>query len=248
MQEFIRSQRQLFDNRLCFRRNIKWWVVFLSVFKRWSVRSISSKLNISSILKLRILSSFKKHLHINFTNQLKIAKSKSKLNEEHLEWIKEYLMHNTSRCFTSIEITQEFNRNFIESIQVSNSTIKRALKKSLEWSISKIERISKRATGQTHKRLLLESMPLQLILINKGYELVWIDEFCLSSRQDELYGWWSRGSKRCVLFDYWQFSMSFIVTFSKSVFYGIMNFEQTNNSETFGLLIKRLLSRIKSAF
>ena len=117
----------------------------------------------------------------------------------------------------------------------------------MECSISKIERISKRATGQTHKRLLFESMLLQLILIDKGYELVWIDEFSLSSRQDELYGWWSRGSKRYVLFDDWQFSMSFIVAFSKSVFYRIMGVEQTNNSETFGLFIKRLLSRIKSA-
>ena len=72
-----------------------------------------------------------------------------------------------------------------------------------------------------------------------GYELVWIDIFLLSRRNNSIYGWCTSGIKR---YDFHKnsFSMSFFVAFSKEKLYGIMGLQCTVNSLIFGLFVKRL--------
>ena len=61
-------------------------------------------------------------------------------------------------------------------------------------------------------------------------EMIYFDEFSLSGRHTNVYGWTKIGSKGYIAQNSESFQMGFIVGFSRSHFYGIMG--TTNTVDT----------------
>ena len=64
-----------------------------------------------------------------------------------------------------------------------------------------------------NKRKLFESAILQVKLESDGQELIYIDEFSLSSRYNNFYGWSKRGEQGYIKTNYESFSMYFVIAF-----------------------------------
>ena len=167
-------------------------------------------------------------------------KTQSKLEENHVKWISNFIESHEKEHYSVSTIQERFNEFYQEELTISNSTVKRVLKNKLGMVYKKLERINKKASGKSSIRSFCEALTLQLELLNDGYELIYIDEFSISSRRNPMYGWWRKGFKRYTYYFESPFCMSFIVAFSSSKFYAIMGVNGTINAAIFGLFLKRL--------
>ena len=77
-------------------------------------------------------------------------------------------------------------------------------------------------------------------LENEGIEIIYIDEFSLSSKKIGFYGWSKRGCKSFLKHFGQSFTMSFIAALSQDRIYGIMGKDGTGNSETIKIFVKEL--------
>ena len=82
---------------------------------------------------------------------------------------------------------------------------------------------------------------LQLILENEGYELLFMDEFSLSSRYNKYYGWAEKGKNGYLPLIYDSFSMLFVICFSNKQFYAIKGSSQPMNLEFIKNFVKNVI-------
>ena len=62
---------------------------------------------------------------------------------------------------------------------------------------------------------------IQIILLDKGYELLYLDEFLINLRDKSMYGWWSIGVKFLIKTHQADLSMSFMIGVSAQRIYGV---------------------------
>ena len=72
---------------------------------------------------------------------------------------------------------------------VSDKTIRKALKNDLGYSYKILENIEPKTISEDKIRTFYENAALQLMLDKKQYNIIYIDEFGLSSRKFKIYGW-----------------------------------------------------------
>ena len=82
---------------------------------------------------------------------------------------------------------------------------------------------------------------LQFTLKSKGCELLFMDEFYLSSRYNNYYGWTEKGKKVNLFLIYDSFSMFFVICFSSKQFYAIKESSQSMNSEFINSFVKDVI-------
>ena len=163
-----------------------------------------------------------------------------KFKDEHVLWVKEYVDSKATKYFTAAHIWSAFNTNFGDDMKISVSTVTRILKNKLKMKYKKLEKTDLRTLNPTSKRFMAESLSLQLELLQENYELIWVDEFSLSSRASNMHEWCMVGMKKYVNFHVNAFWMNFIVVFSRRSFYGIMGVKGSTDSLIFGLFLKQL--------
>ena len=88
----------------------------------------------------------------------------------------------------------------------------------------------------------MESAMLQLTLENEGYELLFMDEFSLSSCYNNYYGWTEKGKKGYLSLIYDSFSMFFVICFSGHQFYAIKESNKPMNSEFIRDLVEDVIA------
>ena len=93
------------------------------------------------------------------------------------------------------------------------STVTKILKNKLKMKYKKFEKTNVRTLNLSSKRFMAESLSRQLELFQENYELIWVDEFPLSSRASNMHEWCMVGKKRYVNFHVNAFWMNFIVAF-----------------------------------
>ena len=81
----------------------------------------------------------------------------------------------------------------------------------------------------------------QLKLSNSEIEIICIDEFKLQSRSSNMYGWWRKEVDRWITNYASSFSMSFIIAYSSSKFYGKVGTSDTFNILMFGYFLNQLM-------
>ena len=99
-----------------------------------------------------------------------------------------------------------------------------------------------------NKRKLFESAILQVKLESDGQELIYIDEFSLSSRYNNFYGWSKRGEQGYIKTNYESFSMYFVIAFSSSHLYGIKGLSNQMNSNYICNFIKEMIKTRRNLF
>ena len=88
-------------------------------------------------------------------------------------------------------------------------------------------------------------MKLQCLLKTKDFELVFIDEFHLSSRKPKFRGWSFGDKSSKIIMPIDGFSMYFIIAVSEKQFYGIIANAKANNAEIFIHFLSNLLKSFK---
>ena len=219
-------------------------VIFQYYVKRWCKESISTKLQLSKLIISKIIWYFKKLSKHNDQQILSYNKRKTKFNDEHIEWIGDYIKNHENQHYTINMIMQAFNDHFGDAWTLSASTLRDIIKNKLWMRFRKIEKANTKTYRTTNVRLLWESMALQWELQYLGYELIFIDEFSWSSRNNNVYGWCRSDIKRRIESKVDTFKISCIVAFSKFRFYGLMGSSGTIDSTIFGIFLYKLLKSI----
>ena len=80
-----------------------------------------------------------------------------------------------------------------------------------------------------------------LALENQGYELLFMDEFSLSSRYNNYYGWTEKNKKGYLSLIYDSSSIFFVICFSSKQFYAIKRSSQLINSEFIKSFVKNII-------
>ena len=177
----------------------------------------------------------------NFNNKWNNIGRRSKIKNLHIKAIKEFIKSHEGQHFTVNEIKIYLQTNFPDMIQLSEWSIRKILKLSLRYSYKKVNFIQKKVFKDEYVRRFFESSIIQLLLINNGYELLYLDEFSINFRNKSTYGWSPIGGDGFVKFNQTQFSMSFMLGFSLQRTYGVYGTILTHNNSSFISFINNAL-------
>ena len=103
------------------------------------------------------------------------------------------------------------------------------------WGLSykKGSKILPVSLKQDNIRKFFESAGLLFNLSYDDYELIYIDECSINTRNDAVYEWSSKGKPKHVLLHADNLSFSLIMAFSNKKFYGLVGWKCTVNSDIF---------------
>ena len=128
---------------------------------------------------------------------------------------------------------------------ISSTSIKRILKEKLNYSFKRISTLEHNSVRPFNIRKFFESAILQIKLEENIFELIFIDEFSLSSKHNKLYGWSKVEQKGYVLTHSDSFSMFFVVAFSGRSIYGIKGVSKAMNAAYFISFVNQVLEERK---
>ena len=165
---------------------------------------------------------------------------KRKLKEEHKAFINDLILSNPFSQWTWNKVKSKLNDEFLDMPQLHNSTISKWMSNQLNLSYKKLELRRPPASTQTSYRKWLESALLQIELMRKDVEIIYIDEFHVNTRLHRFRGWTQKGQKGYITVDLKDFSMSFFWALSYKRVYGLMGKEDTNKSEIVKYYLKNL--------
>jgi transposase len=193
-----------------FRPNIKCQLIYAVMYQKTSLSSAARSLNIDKTIANKTLSIFKILLKRALKMPARKRGRRPKIEPKHVEWARDFVKDNYGRHFTLNTLAKEMNSAFKNEISVSKTTIQRMLKTKLGMSYKKLTKSNPKAIQLSHKRSFLESLTVQLELLDRGFELIYIDEFSWSPRATSVYGWAPIGTKRNIILNQSSFSMTFI--------------------------------------
>ena len=163
-----------------------------------------------------------------------------KVKEENKEWLQETLDHLQGKYFTIQSLRDKLVKEHPELRPVSASTLGRIMKNEIKYSYKKSELSNPRWFTYEMIRSFFESAAILMKLETEGIEVIYIDEFSLSSKKIGFHGWSKRGCKSYLRHFDQSFTMSFVVALYKERIYGIMGKDGTGNSETIKIFLKEL--------
>ena len=131
---------------------------------------------------------------------------------------------------------------------VSWETVQFAMKEQLSMRYKRIEKVIPKSATSESKRSFMESLAMQLEIERLGIETIFVDEFTISSRNNNHYGWTYKGQKGFVASMDDKFTMSFIAAFSARWFYGIQGVTMTTDSSMFIKFLRSFVTTRRSLY
>ena len=153
-------------------------LVFLRLYKRWSINSIATKLSMQVHEVRRVLKEYKRKLkairraHANETTQ-----NRRKLKTYHLQTLESSLDGRKGTRITVSKLKRDLTQNHPELDGISDFCIRDALKNHWAFSFKKLERASKLSTESGRVRVFHESAKVLLNLLQGEIETIFFDEF-----------------------------------------------------------------------
>ena len=86
--------------------------MFHYYIKRWSKESISEKFRITKLTISKFISNFKKLVKFNDKQISKLSKKRTKFNDDHVEWINDYVKSKEKEHYTIHMVMHTFNDHF----------------------------------------------------------------------------------------------------------------------------------------
>ena len=162
------------------------------------------------------------------------------MNEEILETIKNFLDLHQYSNFTLDDLRIFLTKKLGQVDVLSNSTIGRWIKSKFNMSFKKINNVNPKVFDSESRRKMLEAAALQIKLISKGWEVIYIVEFKYSSRKSDLYGWTLKGRSGYRKEISSEFQAYLIVAFSMKRIIGVWATAKTYNATKFKYFLKQL--------
>ena len=118
-----------------------------------------------------------------------VSMNKRKLQVEHIAQIENFLEEKKDAAITIKMIKEHLINNFPDLWKISDFTIRSALKKDMKYSYKKLSKRKQITKMDDRVRLHYESIAIQIWLEDQGIELIYLDEFTISTRNYTYYGW-----------------------------------------------------------
>ena len=111
------------------------------------------------------------------------------LKEEHKCWLEQEIENFPNKRWTWHDVKSSIHSQFLELVNISESTISRFLRNRLEYSYKKLERKPAPSLKSDSIRKLYEGALIQQIISDEEIEMIFIDEFSVNTRHHYFRGW-----------------------------------------------------------
>ena len=164
----------------------------------------------------------------------------SKVTREHIKFVKDYIRRWKGQHFTVAMVkNQIYNNTDLDNL--SEWHIRKILKTYLNYSYKKLSKMNIKVMRPEYIRRFHESAIMQHMLLEVNYELIYLDEFSFSSRDNIFYGWGKKGVSSFIVENPNSFSVSFAIAFSDRHFYGALGWKEAFTSSKFWIFLKELI-------
>ena len=211
--------------------------------KKYKIKTLSSIFSLDPFIIKRIIRRNARILAI----KRKISKTFSrhrKLEDVHIDFIRQLLVNSKSDFLSIQSIKTKLLANFNEINDISEATVRRVVSKDLHFSFKILEIWNPSWWKHTVYSHSWNSMIL-LEIQSWCKEVVYIDEFTVSSRHYSNYGWAPKGIKGYLKHFENNFKMIFILAFSKDRIYGVVSSSQTSDSKVFRYFLHKIFELIQ---
>ena len=189
---FLKIQNRYYEDEANYNEinNTWYWWKFSSQLKhklmieiyinKWSIRTVSA-LNHLSIQEIQ---HFKKHYAVKFNYRQNVeenikSKQKTRVTQDHLDWITRFIMKKKFWYFTIREIKNFLDNEWTDLESISIWTIHKILTKQLKMRYKRIWKFPKKTTLPNNKRKFFKSAMILRCLSRNDYELIYFDEFSI---------------------------------------------------------------------
>ena len=216
-------------------------VIFHMQFEGRSKEWIFEELGISFKQTREVVSWFK----LKVKDWIKLQSSqvsmkKRKLQEEHIDHIENYLEEKKGAVTTIKMIKEHLINSFPALSKISDFAIRSVLKKDLKYSYKKLSKRKQIIKMRDRVRLYYESIAIQAWLEDQGIELIYWEEFTVSTRNYTYYGWAPQSSRGFLYNFNDEAKFNILIGFSSLRFYGVI----VSNENTDKFLVIRFLRRL----
>ena len=170
-----------------------------------------------------------------------MQKRQRKLEQKHIDFINDCISSKADKLYTWRDVRHDLELEHPEVKPVSDTTVRRWMKRDLSMSFKKLERKNPNTFTPGKIRSLFESEAIQLKLWELEVEQIFIDEFSVNARHSSFYGWSKRGEKRHLRLHSDNFLMSFVFALSSLAVYGVMGTNETTNAGWIEYFIREML-------
>ena len=168
--------------------------------------------------------------------------NRRKLKEEHKHWIEGFFEQHKFSRITIGKLQSQLISQFPNLNGISKTSISNWLRKDLKMSYKKLEKKAIVTQRADHIRRVFENAWLQTKIDEEGIETIYIDEFKVSTKHNDFWGWTKRGQRGYISFDPNSFHMSFICAVSKFKVYGVWGSEVTLRSDGVKYFIEQIIA------
>ena len=241
---FIDSSNESIENSKDDADNLdlKWKIVYAYYTRRWWLKSISGyyKQNIEKVIEIitdfKIAASKRNRIASNYPYSFR-----RKVTNQHIDAVKEFLIKHKGEHFTIDMIQFYLKEEYLELPMISDWSIRKILNQNLKYSYKKICLVHKKMITTKYLRVFFESAYSLASLEERGYELMYLDEFALNFRNKSVYGWGPKGNNgfRYNYID--NMKMFFMIGFSINRVYGVFRTTTTHNHKSFTSFVSNIL-------
>ena len=155
--------------------------------KKYRIKTLSSIFSLDPFIIKRIIRRNARILAIK-RKISKIFSRHRKLEDVHIDFIRQLLVNSKSNFLSIQSIKTKLLANFNEINDISEATVRRVVSKDLRFSFKKLEKIEPKTMTKDSIRSFLENSLILLEIQSWCKEVVYIDEFTVSSRHYSNYG------------------------------------------------------------
>ena len=163
-----------------------------------------------------------------------------KLHDEHITEVKNYLQEKKGAVITIKMVKEHLMDTFPSLSKISDFTVRMFLKKDIRYSYKKLSKWKPITKRQDRVRLYYESVAIQIWLEDQAIELIYWDEFTISTRNYTYYRWAPQNSQGFMYNFEDEAKFNILIVFSAQRFYGIIMY----NDNTDKYLVIRFQKRL----
>ena len=171
---------------------------------------------------------------------------RSKLTKRHIQQIRMFVEQNLGNGFTLADVKQNLLQHYPALDNISLPTLSMILKKKLKLSYKKLGVTNPAKILPEHRSNLVYWCKAIIGLLERGFYLIFTDEFLVNRNTINTYGWTPTGMPGRLLKRPTNFRMSFVVAHSQEQIEGIMGTKTTFNQEKYLKFLKRLVLKTKN--